>query len=105
MLRPIALTLIALTLPGAALAGPIERACLSSDRDAASRAVCSCIQSLADQMLDGPDQRRAAKFFRDPGLAHKTMLSDTKRDDAFWERWQSFGSTAELYCAPQPESS
>lgn len=102
MIRPLALTVTVLTLASAADAGPIKQACLSSGRDAADRAICGCIQGLADQMLDGSDQRRAARFFRNPELAHDTMQSDTRRDDAFWQRWENFGSAAELYCAPQP---
>jgi hypothetical protein len=102
MIRPLVLALSALTLASAADAGPIEQACLSAGRDAADRSICGCIQAVADQTLDGSEQRRGAKFFRDPELAVRTMLSDSKRDDAFWERWEAFGATAELACAPQP---
>ncbi len=102
MFRSLVLALIPLTLAGAAVAGPIEKACLSSGRDAADRRMCGCIQGVADQMLEGSDQRRAAKFFSNPELAAKTMLSDTARDDAFWARWERFGETATIYCSPQP---
>ncbi len=102
MLRPLVLALITLTIAGAVQAGPIEKACLSSGRDAADRKMCNCIQGVADQMLEGSDQRRAAKFFSNPELAAKTMLSDTARDDAFWKRWERFGETATIYCSPQP---
>jgi hypothetical protein len=81
-----------------AWAGPIERACNRSDRDAANRRVCSCIQSVADQNLSGGDQRRAAKFFSDPDRAQDVRLSDTARDDAFWQRYTAFGELAEAYC-------
>ncbi len=84
---------------GAAHAGPIERACMQSDRDAANRAVCSCIQQVADQTLGGSDQRRAAKFFDDPDKANDVWLSKTRSDDAFWDRYKVFGSQAEAYCA------
>ena len=80
-------------------AGPIERACLRSDRDAANRSVCSCIQQVADMTLRGGDQRRAAKFFSDPDRAHETWMSQRESDDAFWERYKNFGATAEAYCA------
>jgi hypothetical protein len=83
---------------GAALAGPIERACLSSDRGG-SRALCGCIQQAADMTLSGGDQRRAAKFFKDPEAAHSTWVSQSASDDAFWTRYKSFGQTAEAYCA------
>jgi len=82
-----------------AAAGPIERACMRSDRDAANRAVCSCIQQVADMTLRGGDQRRAAKFFADPDRAHETWMSKRESDDAFWERYKNFGATAEAYCA------
>lgn len=92
-------TLVLSAIPSLAAAGPIERACLRSDRDAANRAVCSCIQQVADMTLRGPDQRRAAKFFADPERAHETWMSQRASDDAFWERYKNFGATAEAYCA------
>lgn len=81
-----------------ALAGPIERGCLKSGRDAANRATCACIQQVADMTLTGSDQRRAAKFFSKPDEAHKVWLSKRAADDAFWERYKNFGATAEAYC-------
>ena len=92
-------TLVLSSIPTLALAGPIERACLRSDRDAANRRVCSCIQQVADMTLRGGDQRRAAKFFADPDRAHETWMSQRESDDAFWERYKNFGATAEAYCA------
>jgi hypothetical protein len=85
-------------LSGAAFAGPIERACMASDRGG-SRSLCGCIQQAADQTLSGGDQRRAAKFFKDPEAAHSTWVSQSASDDAFWERYKSFGQTAEATCA------
>lgn len=95
-------TAIALVLTASASmseAGPIERACLSSDRAAANRALCGCIQQVADMTLQGSDQRRAAAFFKDPEKAHATWMSQSASDDAFWDRYKNFGSTAEAYCA------
>lgn len=86
------------TISGAALAGPIERACMASDRGAANRSLCGCIQQAADQTLSGGDQRRAAKFFKDPEVAHTTWVSQSSSDDAFWERYKEFGATAEASC-------
>ena len=80
-----------------AVAGPIERACMASDRGG-NRALCGCIQQAADMTLSGGDQRRAAKFFKDPESAHATWVSQSKSDDAFWDRYKSFGQTAEAYC-------
>jgi hypothetical protein len=82
----------------AATAGPIESACLRSGRDAASRSMCGCIQQVADMTLRGADQRRAAKFFRDPDLAHEVWISQRPADDAFWDRYKEFGAMAETYC-------
>lgn len=82
-----------------AMAGPIEGACNRSDRDAASRSLCGCIQEVADMTLDRADQRRVAKMFNDPEAVHKVKLSDTDRDDAFWKRYRAFGDTAEAMCA------
>ena len=80
-----------------AMAGPIERACMASDRGG-NRSLCGCIQQAADMTLSGGDQKRAAKFFKDPEAAHSTWVSQSKSDDAFWERYKSFGQTAEAYC-------
>lgn len=82
-----------------AFAGPIERACLSSNRDGVNRPVCSCIQQIADQTLGGSDQRRAAKLFNDPDQANDVWLSKKSADDAFWDRYKDFGSQVEAYCA------
>jgi phytoene dehydrogenase-like protein len=97
--RAAAVALLGALMLSQASAGPIERACNRSDRDAANRRVCSCIQAVADQNLSGGDQRRAAKFFSDPDKAQDVRLSDTARDDAFWQRYMAFGELAEAYCA------
>ena len=98
ILFAVALAAVFPVISGAAMAGPIERACLSSDRGS-SRALCGCIQQAADMTLSGGDQRRAAKFFKDPEAAHSTWVSQSSSDDAFWDRYKSFGQTAEAYCA------
>ncbi|HEX9858799.1 MAG TPA: hypothetical protein VGA75_10630 [Paracoccaceae bacterium] len=98
----LAAALVALALPLSvtpAAAGPIERACISSNRDAANRAVCGCIQQVADQTLRGGDQRKAAKFFSDPERAQEVRMSKRDSDNAFWARYKSFGELAEAYCA------
>lgn len=81
-----------------ATAGPIERACARSDRSAASPQLCACIQQAADLTLSGRDQRRAAKFFRDPEKAQEVRQSGRRGDAAFWRRYTAFGSTAEAFC-------
>jgi hypothetical protein len=79
-------------------AGPIERACMASDRGG-NRALCGCIQQAADMTLSGGDQKRAAKFFKNPEAAHATWISQKASDDAFWDRYKQFGATAEASCA------
>lgn len=85
-------------LSGMAAAGPIEKACNRSDRKAANRQLCGCIQQVADQTLRGADQRRAAAFFKDPEKAHKVWMSKSSGDDAFWERYKAFSAQAQVYC-------
>nr|WP_245913012.1 hypothetical protein [Litoreibacter ponti] len=84
--------------PVAAVAGPIERACLKADRKAASRPLCNCVQQVADLTLDGSDQRLAATFFKDPHRAQEIRQSDRISHEAFWKRYKQFGANAESYC-------
>ncbi|PRX38425.1 hypothetical protein SAMN05216257_10344 [Meinhardsimonia xiamenensis] len=88
---------MALVAPSAS-AGPIERACIRSDRPAASRELCSCIQQVADIVLTRSDQRLAARFFRDPDLAQRIRQSDSRNHESFWQRYRSFGEAAQSYC-------
>ena len=94
--------LIAALILGVAIpvqAGPIESACLRADRVPANRAVCGCIQQVADQTLTGKDQRLAASFFGDPDRAQRIRQSDSASHSEFWDRYTSFGEAAEAYCA------
>lgn len=81
-----------------AQAGTIERACMAGGRKAASRALCGCIQDVADITLSWRDQRRAAKFFREPHKAQETRQSSDLGDKRFWKTYKNFGATAEAYC-------
>lgn len=92
-----ALIALSLSVPAAAVAGPIERACMSASNG--TRQVCACIQQVADRTLQGRDQRRAAKFFANPDAAQEMRISRSENDSAFWQRYRNFGSTAEAYCA------
>ncbi|MEO8241332.1 MAG: hypothetical protein ABI832_03415 [bacterium] len=93
-------TALGLIFVGSAVAaGPIGAACMQSHRSAASSALCSCIQQVADVTLPGADQRRAAAFFRDPDKAQQVRMSKSRNDDAFWARYTAFGQKAEAYCA------
>ena len=82
-----------------AQAGVIDRACLKSDRSAANRQLCGCIQRVADQTLSRSDQRLAAKFFKDPQKAQDIRQSGSRSNSEFWEKYKAFGSTAEAYCS------
>ena len=89
---------LVLTTPLAS-AGPIDSACVRSDRAAANRALCGCVQQVANMTLSKSDQRRAATFFRDPHKAQEVRMSKTNADNAFWARYKKFAATAEAYCA------
>lgn len=91
-------SLIAVTTAPATFGGTIEKACLRSDRKAASRSLCGCIQEAANLTLSGSDQRLAAKFFRDPHQAQVIRQSDRSSHEAFWKRYKQFGVTAETFC-------
>lgn len=93
------LAVVLVCAAGACWAGPIERACMSSSRQAGSRSLCGCIQQVADVTLSGNDQRRAAKFFTDPEAAQKAKALDSRAAEAFWSRYANFGAAAEMHCA------
>ncbi|GAA0294609.1 hypothetical protein [Rhodovulum strictum] len=97
-MRVFALAAVVAAFSTPALAGPIERACLGSDRPGVSRGVCGCIQQAANVTLSASDQRQAAKFFRDPHQAQVVRQSKSDRDSQFWQRYKRFGATAEAYC-------
>ena len=82
----------------AASAGAISNACMKTDRKAANRALCGCIQQVADQSLSRSDQRRAAKFFKDPHSAQEIRQSSNRSDEAFWLRYKAFGERAGALC-------
>jgi hypothetical protein len=93
-----AIALVAGLSSSAALAGPIERACLKADRKAASRPLCNCVQQVADLTLSSGDQRLAATFFTDPHRAQVIRQSDKRGHEKFWKRYKQFGASAESYC-------
>ncbi|NVO57239.1 hypothetical protein HW561_15710 [Rhodobacteraceae bacterium B1Z28] len=80
-------------------AAQIKRACLASDRSAATRQRCSCIQRVADQALTRTDQKTVSKWFSDPHQAQELKMSQTARDDALWDRYQAFGQMAKAICS------
>ena len=87
------------TVAPAVDAAQIKRACLASDREAATRARCSCIQHVANQALTSSDQKTVAKWFEDPHQAQELKMSQTARDDALWDRYQNFGQMAQAICS------
>lgn len=78
--------------------GDISSACLAADRSAATVALCTCIQGVANNELSSNDRRRVARFFPSPETAHAVRISDTDADDAFWERYQNYVSVARRQC-------
>lgn len=99
MLKPaVAVAAVLLTTPFAE-AGPIDNACIRSERGAANPALCGCIQQVADMTLSRADQRRAAGFFRDAQQAQDVRMSKRDADNQFWARYKTFAATAEAYCA------
>lgn len=79
-------------------AGTIERACMGSDRRAANRSLCGCIQQVADMTLDRRDQRLAARFFKDPHKSQEIRQSDNRSHEVFWKKYRQFGENAAAYC-------
>lgn len=99
-LLAVTLAILAVPLvPVSASAGPIENACLRLDRAQATRAMCRCVDSVAQRTLTRSEQRRAATFFRDPQLAQDVRMSRNARDTEFWARYRAFGDAAEQVCA------
>jgi hypothetical protein len=96
----VALTPVVIVVtPSIAMAGPIDRACMASDRRARSPRLCACIQQVADQTLTRADQRMAARFFRDPQMAQDIRQSDNRDHEIFWRKYRAFGETAAATCS------
>jgi hypothetical protein len=83
---------------GQGVTGAIGQACIAGGREAASRALCSCVQGAANETLAATDQNRAAAFFADPQLAQDTRQSNRPGDEAFWDRYNSFVDRARARC-------
>ncbi len=78
--------------------GEISRACLAADRDRATPQLCGCVQSVANRELSSSDRNRVAQFFEDPEFAHAIKISDTRANDAFWDRYRAFIDVARDEC-------
>lgn len=83
-----------------AVTGDMSQACMAADRRAASPALCSCVQQVANQSLSSRDQNRAAAFFANPQLAQDTRQSDSFSDERFWDRYRAFTDLASEICRP-----
>lgn len=94
------LTMVTLSFPVIApvQAGTIEHACMNGGRKAANHMLCGCIQAAADLTLSRSEQRRAARFFKDPHKAQQTRQSSRTSDERFWRSYKAFGRTAEIHC-------
>jgi hypothetical protein len=79
--------------------GPIQKACQAEGRRAATRARCGCVQAVADQSLSGADQRRGAKYFKNPAILQEVRQSDNASNERFWKAWKSFGKQAAAACS------
>jgi len=93
-----ALVATTLVVGSMANAGPIRNACEASPRARGDSGLCRCIQAAADATHSRSDQRRAARFFRDPDQSQQVRMSKAASDNAFWTRYRSFGDLAEARC-------
>ncbi|MGR3713475.1 MAG: hypothetical protein ACU0A6_10195 [Shimia sp.] len=95
----IAATVLYSTVPTDASAGAMSRACMASDRSAATNRMCRCIQKVANRNLSRSDQRLAASFFKDPHKAQEVRQSDNRSHEKFWLRYKDFGSVVSSSCS------
>jgi len=79
--------------------GPIQRACMTQGRRAATSARCGCVQAVADRQLSNAEQRRGVQGFKDPHKLQEWRQSDRASDNAFWATWREFGEAAERVCS------
>ena len=78
--------------------GPLQTACMKSDRKARSRALCGCIQAVADQKLTSAQQSRAAGFYSNPQRAQEIRTSDRPVDERFWDVYSDYAGVAKRTC-------
>ena len=97
-LAVVAALVLPAALPHPAEANVIKRACLKADRKAATRRLCGCIQDVADSTLSRSEQRKGAKFFKDPQKAQDVRQSGSSTNSAFWKKWKNFGVAARNHC-------
>ncbi|MFD2740449.1 hypothetical protein ACFSUD_12750 [Sulfitobacter aestuarii] len=78
--------------------GPIQQACETQGRRAATPARCGCVQAIANQSLSRSEQRRAAKMFKDPHEFQEMRQSNNPKHEQFWRAWKTFGQNAAAAC-------
>ncbi|MGY9046039.1 MAG: arginine transporter, partial [Rhodobacterales bacterium] len=78
--------------------GPVNTACMTSDRKARNSQLCGCIQTVANRELSRQDQRIAVTFFKDPHRAQEIRQSDRPNHENFWKRYKAFSAQAEQSC-------
>jgi len=98
-------SILAPVAPTIAEAGSISRACVKSDRKAANRRLCNCIERAARKTLSSSDQRLAATFFNDPHKSQEIRQSDRSSHEKFWLRYKKFGVQAQQMCSWPAHSS
>lgn len=79
--------------------GPLNKACMQSDRKQANPGRCGCIQAVADRELSSAQQRRGVQVFKDPHALQEARQSDNRSDNAFWSVWKAYGNTAATLCS------
>ena len=94
-----AAVMMSVTGPAPAQADIVERACNLSDRRAATRSLCRCIDQVAQQRLTLADRKMVVRFFKDPDMAQKIRMSDRRSHEDFWERYVAFSQTASAICS------
>lgn len=86
------------TVPKPFARGPIQKACLASERKARSNELCGCIQAVANDKLDSSGQRMAVSFYNDPHRAQEIRQSDSASHEKFWKDYRAYGDAAKRAC-------
>lgn len=95
---PLLALMLVPALPHLGDANTLNRACMRSDRDGATRQMCRCIQKTANKSLSRADQRLAASFIKDPHRAQEIRQSDQRSHEIFWKRYKKFETSVVSSC-------
>lgn len=81
--------------------GPIQKACQAQGRKQASRARCGCVQAVADRELSASEQRRGARYFKDPHALQQVRQNQDNNasNKRFWAAWKAYGQRAAQVCS------